>query len=198
MPPSVCDKSKEEVKFDINGTATDSWFKTWPETRNIINTQTQKIVTQNSESPKKSFRQQSCDENRNCESNVPLTSNIRPSTAIPLDQLLQSIPLAYSPITRQLHVLSPPAHSESQQQDASKLIKNEEGEESLGCVLKSGSPFSSLSSLSGAEFCGPSTPSNDDDSSDTTSTSLVSDVHINKNLLGTKLKQGTFSNFFSR
>jgi hypothetical protein len=192
--PFVCDKGTSELKFDINGSvSSDSWFKTWPETRNIINTQ--KLSTQN-ESNKQS-RQQACDENRNCEPSSPVTSNVRPSTVIPLDQLLQSIPLAYSPITRQLHVLSPPAHSEPQQ-EISKGSRPEDGEDFLGCNPKSGSPFSSLSSLSGAELCGPSTPSNDDDSSDTTSISFVNDAHLNKNLLGAKLKQGAFSNFFTR
>ncbi|XP_059488575.1 TBC1 domain family member 14-like [Neocloeon triangulifer] len=131
-----------------------------------------------------------------------VTTNGGHRTAIPLEQLLQAMPLAYSPVTRQLHVIPkvepkveepPPVEDELPKSD---------------CPSKSGSPFSSLSNISRVTLdslvINPSCPSLDDDASSTASLrdafltgqqrrSSVGSTDPSKNK-----QNGAFSNLFSK
>lgn len=78
----------EESDMSETECKNNAWFKTWPE-RSY-----DKLEQSNELSPEE-------EENPSSNKSESVKSHI------PLDKLLDKIPLAYSPITKQLHVLSP-------------------------------------------------------------------------------------------
>ena len=79
----------EESDMSETESKNNTWFKTWPE-------RSYDKLEQNSEA--------TVEEEENPSSNIKSESV---KSHIPLNKLLDNIPLAYSPITKQLHVLSP-------------------------------------------------------------------------------------------
>ncbi|CAB3384201.1 Hypothetical predicted protein [Cloeon dipterum] len=126
--------------------------------------------------------------------------NNRIRATIPLDQLLKAMPLAYSPVTKQLHVL--PKVEQSEHEELKKIPKMEEEhqKEEKDCLLSTSDSFSSLSNISREITLNPSFDE------DACSTASLRDAFLpiqHKNTAATndlaKNKQtSAFSNLFSK
>jgi len=91
-PLEVCE-CEDEVDEDLK--ESNNWYKTWPECG-------LEKCPRPPPSPKKLTPQGSLEEEKK---DCDIQSNFKPNTPVPLGNVLRSLPLAYSPITKQIHLI---------------------------------------------------------------------------------------------
>lgn len=175
----------EELK-EIPKEGNDNWFKTWPDCtlRNgLVESNDNKIQVDNS---KKTIGcTVSCSDN--CHTN--------PNTPVPLDNALHSLPLAYSPVTKQIHLIC---------QNDLKSVKSDSKCNGVSLLNRVGTEVSSFSStVSSLSDISPSTNGDStlgifDNGDNCSLISIGNCSSLSEDSNGTKPKRKGISAFFSR
>lgn len=182
----TCDNIElsNNVKTPPSSPKNESWFKTWPERCDKLKSNETSPIYSQAETPSKH-------ENTQCKQNCDtLGNNINAKSKLTLNEALQNISLAYSPVTKQLHLVEPPKsvftlHSEEKDKHDvdDQVVSNSK---KLGHRRTEAGSFSStISTLSD-----PSTSGSLLESDDRSISSL--DVY------STKPRKKSLTNFFSK
>ncbi|CAH0546443.1 unnamed protein product [Brassicogethes aeneus] len=167
---------------DSPTTASNEWFKTWPERCDKVKTnENSPELISNASSRNTLLMSTNCDSTKNVN-----------KTKITFNEALQNISLAYSPITKQLHLVEKPQNNENVENEVDNNFKCN-GSDEVDFIKKghrriqAGSYSSTVSNLSGLSE--PSTSGSLLDAEERSISSLEENNSNTKN---------TFSNFFSR